>query len=578
MAARAKHRVTPLANRWPERDPSKHNLSHFEKFFSTLRMPDGIGNGRLQDFQLAKLADYFSEWAPCTTPHVPGVTCADCYGVGKVITRPGFFQNLHLEPTGQGKSTLMAALALHHCTYVRVDPRAYVLGGLGAQADNTMEAARGFIERSRDLAAWYEAQKYQLGIIRSLHPEDSEDAGIIASSAGRRVGGRAGAAQEGKGPTWIGAEELHRHEDNGTALATLISKVQKRSHPFAQVQVLIVTTAGDSLDAPLGRMLAQVTDEENGATVETDLRPGEYYRRCVDADGDLVAHEWALPDGIPMPERHARPEVLNEYLQHVKKANPASMVTVRSLRLSYRALLSTPWVWQRQHCNSWVTSDFAALDRYGWRAGNQGRSLEIPAGAMESHLQRGTPAVYVGLDTALKWDRTAVVPVWVDPESGRPRTAGAVILGSEEPGAQRRARKVFDVLDAMRKRWPNYALVFDRSAGGGLIAEQLEEDHGHTVVDFVQKGAAMEHASMLLAELVDQRRVDHDGNVEVERHVLSAVMRKSHYGRRWRLDQPRSGEPIDAAVALAMGVWVALHPPEPARPPIDLTRFRITPP
>lgn len=565
MAARAKVRVTPLASRWPERDLSKHSLEHFSKFWATLKFPDGQGTRPLQDFQLAKLADFYSEWERDENGSLS-------------VSRPGIFSNIWLEPTGQGKSTLLAAVAIHHVVYVREDARAFVLGGLVTQAANTMEAAAGFISRSRDLDAWLESQRYGAGIIRSRHPQDTDDAGIIASSAGRRAGGRAGAAQEGKAPTLILVEELHRHEDNGGALATFISKVQKRSHANAQVQVVVATTAGDDLDSPLGRMVAQATDTDAGATVETDLRPGEHYRRCVDPYGDLVLHEWSVPDTIQPPAKSANREQVDAYLHEVKKANPADMVSLRTLRRSYNALLSTPWAWAQQHANQWVVSDFTAIDRYGWRQGNQGKALEIPRGEHESHIHAGSPGVYVGLDAANRWDRTAITPVWIDPATGRPRCCGTVILGSEEPGAQRRARKAIEVLEAMRQRWPGLAIVFDRHAGGELIAEQMEEDHGLAIIDFTQQGAQMEHAAMLLAEVVDQRRFDHDGHVELERHVLNAVMRKSSHGRRWRLDQPRSGEPIDGAVALAMALWVALHPPEPARPPIDLTRFRITPP
>lgn len=569
-------------------------------------MPDGAGRGRLHDSQLSKLESYFRAWEDCSACARDGGACATCGGGGLVVVREGVFENVWLEPTGAGKSTLLAGLALHHATYVRVDPRVYVLGGLGEHAKNTMDAAEGFITRSRDLSSWFDVTVYGLaaggGTIKCLHPEDTRDAGIIASSAGRRVGERAGAAQEGKGPTLILVEETHRHEDEGVAVATLTSKVQKRSYAGLPVQVVHATTAGARKDSPLGRLVDRATDVENGARVvvsrafadaaEGDvggaqvsdvLRPGEFYRRGVDGDGDLVMHEWSVPDRIAAPNaKTVTRDELAAYLELVKRANPMPMVTVAGLRRTFRSLAGTPWVFLRQAANQWVTQDFAAIDAHAWREcgplarRNRGRRVTIPKGRLTSCVLDGAPGVYVGLDTAGKWDRTAVVPVWVDPESRRPVCSGAVFLGDDlPPDAVRRAGRTMDVLESMRERWPNMVVVFDRNYGGGHVARVMEQEHGLTVIDFNQAGVLMEQASMGLGELVSQAGLDHDGNVVLEAHVTRAVARESRYGRRWRLEQPRDGSPVDGAVALAMAVHYAMGPPEPEHRPIDPGSLRI---
>lgn len=516
----------------PERDPSKHTLDHFERFCFTLKLPDGGGPFKLQSFQLAMLEDYFA----------------------------GILESLWLMPTGVGKSTLMGAVALHHATYVRVNPNVFILGGLSGHGRNTLDAAAGFIDRSDDLTRWWVAQEYGMGRIKSL----IDAKGVIrVSSAGRRVGGRGGSSQEGTDPTLILVEEDHRHEDNGAATATLISKIQKRSHSGPQVQIIHSTTVGDNLESPLGRLVARATDVENGCVVETDRRKGEYYRRAVDADGDLVMHEWAVPDEIVPPAKTASRTQLNTYLKHIKRAAPADMVTLRSLRLTWKALSAEPWVFQRQNANQWVTQDHAALDKVGW----------ITSKVAGLQIETGARGVYVGLDTASRWDRTAIVPVWVDPDTGRPRTAGAVMLKSPHPGVQRRMRDAIDVLEVMRERWPSMVVVFDRNWGGGLIAEQLEEDHGLTVIDHGQ-GTEFELASMLLGELIDQKQIEHDGNEELTAHVLAAVARRTKYARRWRLEKGRDGRPIDGAAALAMAVNMAMNPPDRSIP-FDPDDFRV---
>lgn len=530
--ARVIRRTSSRRGSLPERSPEKHTLEHFERFCFSLQLPDHGGRFRLESYELGGLEDYFK----------------------------GILETLWLWPTGMGKSTILGALALHHGTYVREAPNVFVLGGLGNHGRNTLDAASGFVDRSEDLSRWWRPQEYGMGRLKSM----IDAKGVIkVSSAGRRVGGRGGSSQEGADPTLILVEEDHRHEDNGAAVATLISKMQKRSSR-QQVQIVHATTAGDTMDSPLGRLVERATDVKAGAVVRSDLRPGEYYRRGVDADGDLVMHEFSVPDHIQPPGHNPSKADLDAYLKHVKAACPASMVTLRSLRLTWKALSATPWIFQRQNANQWVTQGSAALDRFGWNARAQPELL-IPEGAEN---------VFVGFDSATKWASTAIIPVWIDPKTRRPRTCGGVILKSRAPGARRRLRDAIGVLEVMQERWPKMRIVFDRNYGGGYVAEQLEEDHGLIVIDHGQ-GVEFELASMLLGEMVDQQGLDHDGDEEVTEQVLGAVAQVTHHGKRWRLDAPGDGKLIDAADALAMALHMAIRGVEDDAPPLNLDDYRI---
>jgi phage terminase large subunit-like protein len=516
----------------PERSPEKHTLEHFERFAFTLELPDDRGPFRLQPYMCDALEDYFA----------------------------GILENLWLWPTGQAKSTLLAALGLHHGTYVRASCKVFILGGLGGHGRNTLDAATGFIDRSRDLQRIWASQEYAMGRIKSRI-----DRGVIlVSSAGRRVGGRGGSSQEGEDPTLILVEEPHRHEDNGAAVRTLTTKLQKRTTAASKVQIVHGSTAGDDYDSFLGRLVRRVTDEANGAIVETDRRPGIYYRRAIDADGDLVMHELAVPEHVQPPPSGAKPADIDAYLAEVKKANPADFITVKNLRVTFKACSAEPWVFLRQNANQWVTQDQTALNRFGWTSRAK-PGLEIPLGAT---------GVYVGLDTASKWATTAITPVWVDPETNRPRTAHGQILKSSRPGHRRRMRDVIDQLLLYKTRWPTMRLVFDRNWGGGLVAEQFEEDHGLIVVDHGQ-GVAFDLASMLLGELVDQQAFDHDDNPEITAQVLAAVAKPTAMGRRWRGEQGRDKRCIDAFDSIAMATNMALNPPDEEKPVIDISRYRI---
>jgi phage terminase large subunit-like protein len=517
MARHSKPRVPPTTwqdSRQPERSLEKSSLDHFERFCFKLKLPDTFKPFVLEEYQLESLGDFYTH---------------------------GAMEHLWEWPTGQGKSTLLGALVLHHGTFIRVNPNVIVLGGLGGHAKHTLNAASWFISQSPMLQMWWVSQEYGMGRIKSLIKEDSRGQ-IAASSAGMRKGGRGGSSQEGEAPTLVVVEELHRHEDNGAAVRTLTTKVQKRSVGNFGVKIVHATTAGDSLESPLGRM-------EKRATAEgSDIKITGFATRAVDPEGDLVMHRLAVPENVGMPDSGVSPEALDTFLQIVKKANPASFITIAGLRRSWKATSSEPWVFARQHMNQWITQAQNAFSRFDW-ASCEKASLAIPAGA------RG---VVVGVDMATTYDTTAIVPVWINPVTGRPQTCGTVVKRSQEGGTRRRARDVVDVLEAMRVLWPDMTIAFDRAWGGGLIAEQFEEDHGLTIVDHGQ-GQPMEVAAMLLGELLTQHGLDHDGNPNLTQHVLSAAARPTMYGRRWRIEKPRSGEHIDAAIALAMALNVAMQ-------------------
>jgi phage terminase large subunit-like protein len=503
--------------RLPERSPEKDTLDHFERFCFTLKLKDGAGRLRLEGWALDAFADYFD----------------------------GVFETLLLVPTGNTKSTLMGAFVLHHATYVRDDPRVIVLGGTGKHARNTLDAASWFINQSATLQRWWEPQEYQMGRIKSLI-DSSPKAGIVAMSTGGNGRKKGGGSVEGDEWTQLVVEEPHRHEDNGGAVRTLTSKAQKRSIPAAPARIVHATTAGDNMQSPLGRLIERVTDVKAGCVVETDRRPGEYYRYARDADGDTCMHEWALPEEVDgKPVDHTD-------MAEVKKANPSTVVTEQSLRLSLKANSAEPWVFLRQHCNRWVLDDLAAFDKIDVLAGLR-QDLIIPAGA---------EGVFVGLDTASKWDSTGIVPVRVNPDTGRPQCAGAVILKSPENGKRRRMHDIVDVLESMREAWPDMRIVFDRNKGGGLIAEDFEEEYGLTIVDHDQ-GMDMVDASMLLGQLIDEHELEHDGNEDLLAHLNNAVAKTLMHGTKWRIAQPTDrARKVDGAVALAMAVNIAMNPPD----------------
>ncbi len=541
-------RRLPPGVRLPQWSPRNETLEHFERFAHTLWVPESGERFRLRDWQLCKLEDYFAGGA----------------------LDPEFFHHLWLEPTGQGKSALLGAIALHHGTYCVPRPRVFVIGGNFTQARNTTDAAAGFIHEARArhelLGAWWEPQEHSGGRLLPLWLDD-QDVGIFARSAGRTREAAGGGSVEGKNPTLILVEEKHRHADGGAAVNTLIAKTIKAAAVGRAVKVVTVTTAGTDRQSPLGRDLAQVTDEQAGAKVQRGLRPGEYYTRAIDADGETVAHMWEVPESVSPPRDDSDSKALEEFLAHVKRANPAEWITIKGLRRIWRSMnRHGRWMFLRQNANQWVATGLAAIDRGQWWA-LKSSNLKIPAG-------RGN-RVFVGLDRASKWDSTAIVPVWRPPGGGKVRVAGAVILQSPRDGTRRKTRDVGAVLETMRERWPDMVIVFDRNHGGGDIAEELEEEHGLTIIDHGQ-GTEFDLASMRLGEYVEAGKLQHDGHQALSTQVLAAVMRETAGGKRWRGEAPDDETQIDAFDALAMALHMAsTDKPVPSGPAGGPEDYRI---
>src|SRR4051794_16355411 len=140
MASRSSR--LPAAARRPEWSPENETLEHFEKFAWTLIVPETGERLRLIDWQIVVLTDYFA-------------------GGAKL---PLFFQHLWEIPSGNGKSGLLGALALHHGTYCVPKPRVFVVGGELEHARNTTNAAAGFVYESRArqglLGAWWDPQEH----------------------------------------------------------------------------------------------------------------------------------------------------------------------------------------------------------------------------------------------------------------------------------------------------------------------------------------------------------------------------------------------------------------------------------
>jgi len=229
---------------------------------------------------------------------------------------------LVLLPRGNGKTTLMAALAVHHLLTVE-DPAVYSAAASRDQARVLYEAARAIAE--------HPAVDGQLTL---RHLELRAPRGhlrVLASDA---------RLAHGLSPTLSIVDELHAHRD-GELYIAMRSALPKR--PGARM--VTISTAGSGAESPLGRLRARAlaAPKIKHSLIVTDAR----------ADG-LRMLQWAVPD--------ERVHDLAAYVQ----ANPASWITRDALRTQRAALPALAF--QRYHGNVWTAKEGAWLPPGTWQA------------------------------------------------------------------------------------------------------------------------------------------------------------------------------------------------------------------
>src|SRR3954470_1079834 len=217
-------------NATPARKPSMSaELDVFARFCSAIELEQGEPMA-LEPFQRAILADYFA----------------------------GAHETLVLLPKKNGKSTLLAALALYHLLSTP-DAECVIAAASRDQAMILFDAAVGFIRRSPGLGR---RLKTQGGYRQIRNLADSGRIRVLAADVDTADGVR---------PTLALVDELHRHRS-----ADLYGVFRDGIGP-RDGQMITISTAGDDEASPLGTLrtaayqLAHVT------------RTGTY-RRCMSPD------------------------------------------------------------------------------------------------------------------------------------------------------------------------------------------------------------------------------------------------------------------------------------------------------
>jgi phage terminase large subunit-like protein len=414
-----------------------------------------------------------------------------------------------LVPEGNGKTTLVAGLALYHAQFT---PEAWVPVAASSrdQARTLYRQARGFVMRSDSLSEFRCFDGYRRIDLRAIGSQ------IEVFASDDRTG-------DGVLPTLAILDELHRHKSLAL-YQTWRGKLEKRGG-----KLIAISTAGEpgsEFEETRERIRQEAPVVERKETFVRAKHPR------------LVFHEWAVPEDGDVKD-----------FALVARANPYSKVTRATLKDKFSSPTLTLGHWKRFTCNIATRSEYAAITEQEWF---QARTdTVIPAGE----------PVSVGLDVGWKYDTTAVVPLWVrDPEF---RLLGSArIVVPPRDGNQLHPDQVKRPLVEIHERNPVRLVVMDMKAAED-IAAWIEDELGCRVVDRTQ-GNAM--------QVVDYDRfmaalrngwLHHSGDPGLSRHALNAIARVLPQGDT-RFDRPHAsrfgsqrGREIDALVAAAMVHTVA---------------------
>lgn len=456
-------------------------LDHFRAYADLLVFDDGEKRG-LEDWQLEVVADIFA----------------------------GYREVWMIVPEGNGKSTLVSAIALYGADYSE-SPWIPIGASTAKQARIIYDQAAGFVQRTEGLDARFRCfGGYKL--IRSLR-----NGGIGIEVFAADAGGGDGVIPY---PFAIG-DELHRTDMSLYRLWK--GKLRKRSG-----QILGISTAGEP-ETPFENMRDEIR-----LKAADRKRDGAHLR----AEGKgLVLHEWMVPSDEECSDMDA-----------VKAANPLSTITAKTLREDFNSPTTDLGDWKRLKCNRPTRSAETAITDKEWE------EAEVDA------LIPDAAEIDLGVDVAFKWDTTALVPLWRAPDYrllGEP-----AILVPPRDGSSLHPDTVKDAFLEMTNRFKVRTVVMDMHRAED-IAAWVEDTLGITVIDHAQ-GQTKTHVSDYEAftEGLRNGSVRHTGDEGLRAHVLNAIARRLP-GGDYRFDRPstvrgnaraQDRRVIDALTAAAMVV------------------------
>jgi phage terminase large subunit-like protein len=453
-------------------------LPAFARFCAGLTVDDGT-RMVLEPFQRRLLADYFA----------------------------GARETLVILPKKNGKTTLLAALALWHLN-VEHDAECVIGATSRDQAGIMFDQATAFVRRAPGLQ---ERLLVRRGYREIRHRRNSGRVRVLAADVD---------TADGIIPTLALMDELHRQ-----ASAGLYGIFRDGLGPRGG-QMLAISVAGEHELSPLGQMRAAARK------LPTVKQRGRYvYARSE--DGGFAMHEWALEPGDDVDD-----------MRVVKRVNPASWQPEEELRRRHDSPSMQDWQWQRFACGLWVSSEEFWMDPEQWHARATDERLEpgdrIALGFDGSRVADATALVACRLGDGLV-QPLAIFEAPRDPETGQPDPEWEVPRELVD-AAIAEAMELYDVVRG----------YFDPPLWQTEIDGWARDYGEEAVMRFSTNRARMQSATERFRTDVSGGEFGHVGDEQLTAHVLNARVRQARNGYWLAKSRPSSPEKIDAAVAAVL--------------------------
>lgn len=436
-------------------------------------------------------------------------------------------------PEGNGKTTLIAGLALYEVEHVSMAEVPIAAAAI-MQANTLFNQAQGMIVRNPHMyLPAPDALAMATGKRKLVCPRFEAQRGFkrIRHHTGGYLEVRSSDENTTDGiiPGGIAiCEELHRHKTLDL-YKTWKGKLKKR-----RAQIVVISTAGE----PGGEFEKMRSAFRVSGTV---TRKG-YCTRAI--NGKLsVIHDWAMPE---------KSNVLN--LKQVAKANPSSYITEETLADDRDSPSFDLAHWRRFTCNIPTRSEDAAITDHEWTEAEV--SDEIPEGE----------AIMLGMDVGWKYDTTALVPLWWRDEHYR-LLGKSTVIAPPRNGLSTHPDVIKSAILKIHARNPIDTIVMDISAAND-IAAWLDDELSATLV--VERGQSNSFACADYENFMEALRngwLLHVDDPDLTKHAMNAIARPATYGDL-RFDRPahqrsagklQESRVIDALIAAAMVHSVALE-------------------
>lgn len=406
-------------------------------------------------------------------------------------------------PRGLGKSTLTAALGLHHVLCSGVEGARFVVVAQDERSSTRMlTTAARMVELNGDLAARCQTYKDR------IYVPGTGSSFIALPGEAARI--------EGEDASLAVAEEIGFVRRD--AFESLLHSTGKR----AGSKLLAIGTPSPPSWREASPMLDLVLDAR--------ARPDDPDVTLVEYTGDITH---------PVDCEHCWEVAIPALGDLVQRATLRASLPPRSRESEFR----------RARLGQWVEHDDAALVARGpWER------LKDP-----QPIPDGTDVV-VAVDGSYSGDGTAIL---VGTVSGAPHV-DLHRLWEPPSGDESYRIPVLEVEDAVRaacRRWRVVETVWDPYRFARSM--QILEAEGIPVVEFNQNPRRLTPATGDLIAAINTGELSHTGNVDLTRHVLAATVVEDANGVRLAKEKRNSRRRIDCASALVMlhsrATWRATH-------------------